>query len=117
MQDVLQLHAASRRHRRTGKGVSQSFAAVADGVRYVRGHRLLVGLLLIDAASVSPALGNAGLGFLAELTTARTAVITGGLVCVAATLAVAAALPALRRATLAEPSRETAAADTARSTR
>ncbi|MGW7411093.1 MFS transporter [Streptomyces sp. NPDC054863] len=208
----------------TGKGVRQSFAAVADGVRYVRGHRLIVGLLLIDAAamvftmpqalypvladqqfgggpgvvgllyaapalgalvgaatsgwtgragghaligavllwglsltgfgatsllplallllalaglgdlisetlrsallqhgtpdalrgrvsslwmvqaSVSPALGNAGLGFLAELTTARTAVITGGLVCVAATLAVAAAFPALRGATLAEPS-------------
>ncbi|MGW0663341.1 MFS transporter [Streptodolium elevatio] len=207
----------------TAKGVRQAFAAVAVGMRYVRGHRLIVGLLLIDAAamvftmpqalypvladqqfdggpgvvgllyaapalgalvgaatsgwtgragghaligavllwglsltgfgltsllplalvllalaglgdlisetlrsallqhgtpdelrgrvsslwmvqaSVSPALGNAGLGFLAELTSARTAVFTGGLVCVVSTLAVAAAFPALRRASLAAP--------------
>ncbi|MFI0420395.1 MFS transporter [Spongiactinospora sp. 9N601] len=51
-------------------------------------------------ATVSPALGNAAVGFLAEFTGARQAVVIGGLVCVAATLAVAAAFPALRRATL-----------------
>ncbi|WP_158558125.1 hypothetical protein [Spongiactinospora gelatinilytica] len=43
---------------------------------------------------------NAAVGFLAEFTGARQAVVIGGLVCVAATLAVAAAFPALRRATL-----------------
>ncbi|MFF1291697.1 MULTISPECIES: MFS transporter [unclassified Streptomyces] len=58
------------------------------------------GLWMIQA-TVSPALGNAAVGFLAELTSARTAVITGGLVCVAATLMVAAAFPALRHARLA----------------
>ncbi|MFC8826693.1 MFS transporter [Streptomyces sp. NPDC057137] len=202
------------------KGVRQAFAAVGDGVRYIRGHRLIVGLLLIDAAAmvftmpqalypvladeqfgggpgvvgllyaapalgalvgaatsgwtaragghaligavllwgvsltgfgltsllplalvllalaglgdlisetlrsallqhgtpdglrgrvsslwmvqatVSPALGNAAVGFLAELTSASAAVVTGGVVCVVAALAVAAAFPALRRATL-----------------
>ncbi|MGW7088935.1 MFS transporter [Streptomyces sp. NPDC054871] len=211
---------------RAGKGVRQAFAAVADGVRFVRGHRLIVGLLLIDAAAmvftmpqalypvladqqfgggpgvvgllyaapalgaligaatsgwtgragghalvgavllwglsltgfgatsylpvalallalaglgdlisetlrsallqhgtpdelrgrvsslwmvqaaVSPALGNAAVGFLAELTTARTAVVTGGLVCVTATVVVAAAFPALRRARLTAPPAE-----------
>lgn len=204
----------------TGKGVRQAFAAVADGVRFVRGHRLIVGLLLIDAAAmvftmpqalypvladqqfgggpgvvgllyaapalgalvgaatsgwtaragghalvgavlvwglsltgfgltsylplalvllalaglgdlisetlrsallqhgtpdalrgrvsslwmvqatVSPALGNAAVGFLAELSGARAAVTAGGLVCVAATLLVAACFPALRAARL-----------------
>ncbi|MFC8079222.1 MFS transporter, partial [Streptomyces sp. NPDC057307] len=207
------------------KGVRQAFAAVGDGVRYIRGHRLIVGLLLIDAAAmvftmpqalypvladeqfgggpgvvgllyaapalgalvgaatsgwtaragghaligavllwgvsltgfgltsllplalvllalaglgdlisetlrsallqhgtpdglrgrvsslwmvqatVSPALGNAAVGFLAELTSASAAVVTGGVVCVVAALAVAAAFPALRRATLASPGR------------
>ncbi|GGV22950.1 MFS transporter [Streptomyces longisporoflavus] len=207
----------------SAKGVRQAFTAVTDGVRYIRGHRLIVGLLLIDAAAmvftmpqalypvladqqfdggpgvvgllyaapalgaligaatsgwtgragghaligavllwglsltgfgatsllpvalvllalaglgdlisetlrsallqhgtpdelrgrvsglwmvqatVSPALGNAAVGFLAELTSARTAVITGGVFCVAATLTVAAAFPALRRARLSAP--------------
>lgn len=207
----------------TGKGVRQAFAAVADGVRFVRGHRLIVGLLLIDAAAmvftmpqalypvladeqfgggpaavgllyaapalgalvgaatsgwtaragghalvgavlvwglsltgfgltsylplalvllalaglgdlisetlrsallqhgtpdalrgrvsslwmvqatVSPALGNAAVGFLAELSSARAAVTAGGLVCVAATLLVAAGFPALRAARLGAP--------------
>lgn len=207
----------------TGKGVRQAFAAVADGVRFVRGHRLIVGLLLIDAAAmvftmpqalypvladqqfgggpgvvgllyaapalgalvgaatsgwtaragghalvgavlvwglsltgfgltsylplalvllalaglgdlisetlrsallqhgtpdalrgrvsslwmvqatVSPALGNAAVGFLAELSSARAAVTAGGLVCVAATLLVAACFPALRAARLGAP--------------
>ncbi|MGW3939681.1 MFS transporter [Streptomyces phaeochromogenes] len=202
------------------KGVRQAFTAVADGVRFVRGHRLIVGLLLIDAAAmvftmpqalypvladqqfgggpgvvgllyaapalgaligaatsgrtgragghaligavllwglsltgfgatsylplaltllalaglgdlisetlrsallqhgtpdelrgrvsglwmvqatVSPALGNAAVGLLAELTGARAAVVMGGLFCVAATLVVAAAFPALRHARL-----------------
>ncbi|MEU9289449.1 hypothetical protein AB0D57_33475 [Streptomyces sp. NPDC048275] len=41
-------------------------------------------------ATVSPALGNAAVGFLAELTSVRTAVVAGGLVCVVATLMVAA---------------------------
>ncbi|RBQ15790.1 enterobactin transporter EntS [Spongiactinospora rosea] len=50
-------------------------------------------------ATVSPALGNAAVGFLAEVTGARQAVVIGGLVCVAATLVVAATFPALRRAT------------------
>ncbi|MEV2249716.1 enterobactin transporter EntS [Streptomyces sp. NPDC050147] len=206
-----------------GKGVRQAFAAVADGVRFVRGHRLIVGLLLIDAAAmvftmpqalypvladeqfgggpsvvgllyaapalgalvgaatsgwtaragghaligavlvwglsltgfgltaylplalallalaglgdlisetlrsallqhgtpdalrgrvsslwmvqatVSPALGNAAVGFLAELSGARAAVTTGGLVCVVATLLVAAGFPALRAARLGAP--------------
>ncbi|WP_405954012.1 MFS transporter [Streptomyces phaeochromogenes] len=205
---------------RAGKGVRQAFTAVADGVRFVRGHRLIVGLLLIDAAAmvftmpqalypvladqqfgggpgvvgllyaapalgaligaatsgwtgragghaligavllwglsltgfgatsylplaltllalaglgdlisetlrsallqhgtpdelrgrvsglwmvqatVSPALGNAAVGLLAELTGARAAVVMGGLFCVAATLVVAAAFPALRHARL-----------------
>ncbi|MFF1694178.1 MFS transporter [Streptomyces sp. NPDC058257] len=204
----------------TGKGVRQAFAAVADGIRFVRGHRLIVGLLLVDAAAmvftmpqalypvladeqfgggpgvvgllyaapalgalvgaatsgwtaragghaligavlvwglsltgfgmtswlplaltllalaglgdlisetlrsallqhgtpdelrgrvsslwmvqatVSPALGNAAVGFLAELTSARAAVMAGGLVCVTATLLVAAAFPGLRAARL-----------------
>lgn len=66
-----------------------------------------VSSLWMVQASVSPALGNAGLGFLAELTSARTAVISGGLVCVVCTVAVAAAFPALRRARLAEPPSET----------
>ncbi|WP_328769632.1 hypothetical protein [Streptomyces sp. NBC_00286] len=57
-------------------------------------------------AGVSPALGNAAVGFLVELTSARTAVVTGGLVCVVATLAVAAASPALRRARLTAPPAE-----------
>lgn len=206
-----------------GKGVRQAFAAVADGVRFVRGHRLIVGLLLIDAAAmvftmpqalypvladeqfgggpgvvgllyaapalgalvgaatsgwtaragghalvgavlvwglsltgfgltsylplalvllalaglgdlisetlrsallqhgtpddlrgrvsslwmvqatVSPALGNAAVGFLAELSGARAAVTAGGLVCVVATLLVAAGFPALRAARLGAP--------------
>ncbi|MFE0174423.1 MFS transporter [Streptomyces sp. NPDC059002] len=206
-----------------GKGLRQAFGAVADGVRFVRGHRLIVGLLLVDAAAmvftmpqalypvladeqfgggpgvvgllyaapalgalvgaatsgwtaragghaligavlvwglslvgfgltsilplalvllalaglgdlisetlrsallqhgtpdalrgrvsslwmvqatVSPALGNAAVGFLAELSGARGAVVTGGLVCVVATLAVAAAFPALRGARLGTP--------------
>ncbi|MFC8132248.1 MFS transporter [Streptomyces sp. NPDC057302] len=210
-------------HAATGKGVRQAFAAVADGVRFVRGHRLIVGLLLIDAAAmvftmpqalypvladeqfgggpgvvgllyaapalgalvgaatsgwtaragghalvgavlvwglsltgfgltsylplalillalaglgdlisetlrsallqhgtpdalrgrvsslwmvqatVSPALGNAAVGFLAELSSARAAVTAGGLVCVAATLVVAAGFPALRAARLGAP--------------
>ncbi|WP_224058457.1 MFS transporter [Streptomyces kanamyceticus] len=204
----------------TGKGLRQAFGAVADGVRFVRGHRLIVGLLLVDAAAmvftmpqalypvladeqfgggpgvvgllyaapalgalvgaatsgwtaragghaligavllwglslvgfglttvlplalallalaglgdlisetlrsallqhgtpdelrgrvsglwmvqatVSPALGNAAVGFLAELSGARFAVVTGGVVCVVATLAVAARFPALRAARL-----------------
>ncbi|MEU7579396.1 MFS transporter [Streptomyces sp. NPDC041068] len=204
----------------SGKGVRQAFAAVADGVRFVRGHRLVVGLLLVDAAAmvftmpqalypvladeqfgggpgvvgllyaapalgalvgaatsgwtaragghaligavllwglslagfgltsylpaalvllalaglgdlvsetlrsallqhgtpdalrgrvsglwmvqatVSPALGNAAVGFLAELNGARAAVVTGGVVCVTATLLVAWAFPALREARL-----------------
>ncbi|MFF5087035.1 hypothetical protein [Streptomyces niveus] len=54
-------------------------------------------------ATVSPALGNAAAGFLAELTSASAAVVTGRVVRVVAALAVAAAFPALRRATLAEP--------------
>ncbi|MFE5917646.1 MFS transporter [Streptomyces sp. NPDC056468] len=60
-----------------------------------------VSSLWMIQATVSPALGNAGVGFLAELTSARTAVVTGGLVCIVATIAVAAAFPALRRARLA----------------
>lgn len=60
------------------------------------------GLWMVQA-TVSPALGNAALGFLAELTSASAAVVTGGVVCVVAALAVAAAFPALRRATLAPP--------------
>lgn len=58
------------------------------------------GLWMVQA-TVSPALGNAAVGFLAELTSPSAAVVTGGLVCVVAALAVAAAFPALRRATLA----------------
>ncbi|WP_367044553.1 MFS transporter [Streptomyces sp. Je 1-332] len=213
-----------------GKGVRQAFAAVADGVRFVRGHRLIVGLLLVDAAAmvftmpqalypvladeqfgggptvvgllyaapalgalvgaatsgwtaragghaligavlvwglsltgfglttylplalallalaglgdlisetlrsallqhgtpdalrgrvsslwmvqatVSPALGNAAVGFLAELSGARSAVTVGGLVCVVATLLVAAGSPALRAARLGTPAPAGAAA-------
>ncbi|MDQ1032131.1 hypothetical protein QF035_009713 [Streptomyces umbrinus] len=55
-------------------------------------------------ATVSPALGNAAVGLLAELTGARAAVVMGGLFCVAATLVVAAAFPALRHARLTVPS-------------
>lgn len=51
--------------------------------------------------TVSPALGNAAVGLLAELTGARATVVVGGLFCVAATLVVAAAFPALRHARLA----------------
>ncbi|MGW3422173.1 hypothetical protein [Streptomyces phaeochromogenes] len=51
-------------------------------------------------ATVSPALGNAAVGLLAELTGARAAVVMGSLFCVAATLVVAAAFPALRHARL-----------------
>jgi len=218
-----------------GKGVRQAFTAVADGVRFVRGHRLIVGLLLIDAAAmvftmpqalypvladqqfgggpgvvgllyaapalgaligaatsgwtgragghaligavllwglsltgfgatsylplalvllalaglgdlisetlrsallqhgtpdelrgrvgglwmvqatVSPALGNAAVGLLAELTGARAAVVMGGLFCVAATLAVAAAFPALRHARLARSSESPASSVTSES--
>lgn len=60
------------------------------------------GLWMVQA-TVSPALGNAAVGLLAELTSASAAVVTGGVVCVLAALAVAAAFPALRRATLATP--------------
>ncbi|MDL4776671.1 MULTISPECIES: MFS transporter [Thermomonosporaceae] len=62
-----------------------------------------VSSLWMVQATVSPALGNAAIGFLAELTSARAAVITGGLVCVVAAVAVAAACPALRRADLTTP--------------
>ncbi|MEV6174096.1 hypothetical protein AB0L99_38515 [Streptomyces sp. NPDC051954] len=78
---------------------------------------LRVARLWMIQATVSPALGNAAAGFLAELTSARTAVITGGLVCVLATLVVAAAFPSLRRARLAPTpgadSREASDADPA----
>ncbi|MEV5978059.1 MFS transporter [Streptomyces sp. NPDC052114] len=59
-----------------------------------------VSALWMVQATVSPALGNAAVGFLAELTDARSAVLTGGLICVAATLAVAWRCPALRGARL-----------------
>lgn len=62
-----------------------------------------VSSLWMVQATVSPALGNAALGFLAELTSARAAVVSGGLVCVVAALAVAAAFPELRRASLGTP--------------
>ncbi|GAA1574665.1 MFS transporter [Actinomadura kijaniata] len=58
------------------------------------------GLWMVQAI-VSPALGNAAVGFLADLTDPRTAVVSGGAVCVVAAAAVAVAFPALRRATLA----------------
>lgn len=64
------------------------------------GLRGRVSSLWMVQATVSPALGNAAVGFLAELTSASAAVVTGGVVCVVAALAVAAAFPALRRATL-----------------
>ncbi|MFF2939094.1 MFS transporter [Streptomyces niveus] len=67
------------------------------------GLRGRVSSLWMVQATVSPALGNAAVGFLAELTSASAAVVTGGVVCVVAALAVAAAFPALRRATLAAP--------------
>ncbi|MGA6223020.1 MFS transporter [Streptomyces umbrinus] len=57
------------------------------------------GLWMVQA-TVSPALGNAAVGLLAELSGARTAVVMGGLFCVVATLVVAAAFPALRHARL-----------------
>ncbi|ATL30089.1 MFS transporter [Streptomyces formicae] len=59
-----------------------------------------VSSLWMVQATVSPALGNAAVGFLAELNGARFAVVTGGLVCVVATLGVAAGFPALRAARL-----------------
>ncbi|MEU5002272.1 MFS transporter [Streptomyces sp. NPDC021622] len=59
-----------------------------------------VSSLWMVQATVSPALGNAAVGFLAELATARTAVVAGGLICVVATVVVAAAFPALRRTRL-----------------
>ncbi|MCM2391383.1 MFS transporter [Streptomyces albipurpureus] len=71
------------------------------------GLRGRVSSLWLVQATVSPALGNAAVGFLAELTSARAAVITGGLICVGAALTVAAAFPALRRATLTTPSAHT----------
>ncbi|ONK14473.1 MFS transporter [Streptomyces sp. MP131-18] len=73
--------------------------------RSLRGR---VSSLWMVQATVSPALGNASMGLLAEFTGARAAVITGGLVCVAATLVVAAAFPALRRASLTGPAAEEA---------
>ncbi|TDC86082.1 enterobactin transporter EntS [Actinomadura sp. 7K507] len=63
-----------------------------------------VSSLWLVQATVSPALGNAVIGLFAELTTPRTALVAGGLGCVLATLTIAAAFPALRRATLATPS-------------
>ncbi|MGA4838835.1 MFS transporter [Streptomyces sp. G45] len=59
-----------------------------------------VSSLWMAQATVSPALGNAAVGFLAELTGPSAAVTIGGLVCVGATLAVAAAFPSLRTARL-----------------
>lgn len=56
--------------------------------------------LWMAQATVSPALGNAAVGFLAELTSAGTAVTIGGLVCVGATVVVAGAFPSLRQARL-----------------
>ncbi|MFC9977865.1 MFS transporter [Spirillospora sp. NPDC127200] len=70
------------------------------------------GLWMVQA-TVSPALGNAAVGFLAEQTGARTAVIVGGLFCVLATCVVAAAFPSLRRASLADPPAQTPATDPA----
>ncbi|MEV5825627.1 MFS transporter [Spirillospora sp. NPDC052242] len=67
------------------------------------GLRGRVSSLWMVQATVSPALGNASVGFLAELTSPHTAVVAGGVFCVIATLAVAAAFPALRRASLAGP--------------
>ncbi|MEI5097798.1 MFS transporter [Streptomyces sp. PmtG] len=62
-----------------------------------------VSSLWMAQATVSPALGNAAVGLLAELTGAAAAVTIGGLVCVGATLAVAVAFPSLRRARLGAP--------------
>ncbi|MFJ5261777.1 MFS transporter [Streptomyces sp. NPDC088387] len=62
-----------------------------------------VSSLWMAQATVSPALGNAAVGLLAELTAPSTAVTIGGLVCVAATLTVAAAFPSLRSARLGTP--------------
>ncbi|MFE0063399.1 MFS transporter, partial [Streptomyces sp. NPDC059003] len=59
-----------------------------------------VSSLWMAQATVSPALGNAAVGFLAELTSPAAAVTVGGLICVVATVAVAAAFPSLRRARL-----------------
>ncbi|MCI3933826.1 MFS transporter [Streptomyces sp. AN091965] len=64
------------------------------------GLRGRVSSLWMAQATVSPALGNAAVGLLAELTGPAAAVTVGGLVCVAATLAVAAAFPSLRGARL-----------------
>jgi len=55
----------------------------------------LAGIEFLSYAT-GPMLGNARAGFAAQLTGVRMAIVSGGLLCVAAVGAVAAALPALR---------------------
>lgn len=63
-----------------------------------------VSSLWLAQATVGPSLGNVEAGLAARLFTPGVAVVGGGLVCIAGTVAVALAFPALWRATLAGPS-------------
>ncbi|MCP2260041.1 MFS transporter, ENTS family, enterobactin (siderophore) exporter [Streptoalloteichus tenebrarius] len=63
-----------------------------------------VSAVWLAQTTVGPSVGNVEAGLLSRFVAAPTAVVLGGLVCVAGVLLVAAAFPALRRASLRGPS-------------
>ncbi|MBW4716880.1 enterobactin transporter EntS [Saccharothrix obliqua] len=72
-----------------------------------------VSSLWLAQTNVGPALGNFEAGLLARLVGPLTAVVAGGALCVATSAAVGAAMPALRRASLLDPSADELAGDAA----
>jgi ENTS family enterobactin (siderophore) exporter len=62
-----------------------------------------VGSLWLAQAQTGPAVGNAEAGLMARLMSAPAAIVLGGAICIAGVLAVAAAMPKFRRASLHSP--------------
>ncbi|GGK04056.1 MFS transporter [Pilimelia anulata] len=60
--------------------------------------------LWLAQTNIAPSLGNVEVGVAARLLGPATAIVVGGALCVAGSTGVAAALPALRRSSLADPS-------------
>jgi MFS family permease len=94
-----------------------AFAGAADFVSAVLRDAILLtaapdelrgrlsGIELAQVAS-APALGNLEAGVVASLTSVRTSIVSGGILTVVGTVAVAAALPALLRHDARHPERE-----------
>ena len=71
---------------------------IPAGLRYARSRPELIGTYLIDMAATSgPLLGNAEAGAAASLVGVQASVVSGGVLCVLAVAATAAALPAFWR--------------------